>query len=64
MIRPHPKAKARKEVRRGRQKEKSRVLTDIPAKNEIKRIKAATKNKEPTINKIEKVQKLRVKKKN
>lgn len=63
MIRPHPKAEARKEVRRGRLKGKSRILTDTPEKNEIERIKAARQNKKLKINKTEKVQKLRVKKK-
>ncbi|KAL3267962.1 hypothetical protein HHI36_007099 [Cryptolaemus montrouzieri] len=63
MIRPHPKAEAQKEVRRGRHKCKSRILIDTPEKNEIEGKEAARQNKKPKINKTEKVQKLRVKKK-
>lgn len=40
IIRPHPKAEPRKETRRGRQKGRSRILTDTPEKQEIENIKA------------------------
>lgn len=45
MIRLHPKAEPRKEVRKGRKKGKSRILTDTPEKNEIEKMKAARQNK-------------------
>lgn len=59
IIRPHPKAEPRKETRRGRQKGRSRVLTDTPEKQEIENIKAkkhvSTKfNQTESINLLEK----------
>lgn len=43
MIRPHPKAATRKASQKGKQKVKSRILTDTPGKTEIERLKSSKK---------------------